>query len=189
MARGNLEQRRFLRAFLEAEGAARGEDAARRNVDEVRQAALDRHQRVARFVVRIDLTSEQRQGIGMPRIVEQAGSRPGLDNFAGVHNGDVVANLGDQAEAVRDEDDGAFKGAAQTADQLHDLCLDGDVERCCRFVGNQDVGLAQKRHGDHHALAHAAGELMRIGGEPCLGIREADARKHGRSALQQLRPA
>ena len=35
-------------------------------------------------------------------------------------------------------------------------------------------GSLAKRHGDHDALALAAGELMRVGVEPPLGIVEAD---------------
>ena len=54
----------------------------------------------------------------------------------------------------------------QILEQLDDLRLDRDVERGGRLVGDQHVGLAQQRHGDHDALAHAAAELMRIGGQP-----------------------
>ena len=43
-----------------------------------------------------------------------------------------------------------------------DLRLDGDVERRGRLVGDQQLGVAGQRHRDHHALAHAAGELVRI---------------------------
>ena len=49
------------------------------------------------------------------------------------------------------------------ADQLEDLRLDGDVERGGRFVGDQQLRAAGERHRDHHALAQAAGELVRIG--------------------------
>jgi hypothetical protein len=48
-------------------------------------------------------------------------------------------------------------------EQLQDLRLHGDVERRGRLVGDQQVGLVGERHGDHHALALAAGELVRIG--------------------------
>ena len=52
--------------------------------------------------------------------------------------------------------------------QLEDLRLHGDVERGRRLVGDQQVGLVGERHGDHHALALAAGELVRIAAEPRL---------------------
>ena len=47
-------------------------------------------------------------------------------------------------------------------DQVEDLRLDRDVERGGRLVGDQQLRIAGERHGDHHALAHAARELVRI---------------------------
>ena len=63
----------------------------------------------------------------------------------------------------------------QPFEQRHDLRLDGGVERRRRLVGEQQVGLDEERHGDHHALAHAARELVRIGVEPQPRVRDADA--------------
>ena len=40
--------------------------------------------------------------------------------------------------------------------------MHGDVERGGRLVGDDQARIAGKRHGDQHALAHAAGQLMRI---------------------------
>ena len=87
---------------------------------------------------------------------------------------------------MRDEHDRAVERGVQLLEQLDDLRLDGHVERRGRLVGDQHVGLAQQRHGDHDALAHAAAELMRIGGQPRRGIGDADARQHRRGALAQL---
>ncbi len=47
--------------------------------------------------------------------------------------------------------------------QLEDLGLDRDVERGRRLVGDQQIRLARERHRDHHALPHAARELVRVG--------------------------
>ncbi len=55
-----------------------------------------------------------------------------------------------------------------------DLRLHGDVERRRRLVGDQQVRLVGERHGDHDALALAAGELVRIGAEPLLRLADAD---------------
>ena len=62
--------------------------------------------------------------------------------------------------------------------QLEDLRLHGDVERGGRLVGDQEIGLVGQRHGDHDALALAAGQLMRIAGEPRRRIGYADLRQH-----------
>ena len=66
------------------------------------------------------------------------------------------------------------KRRLQVAQQLQDLRLDGDVERGGGLVGDQQIGLVGERHGDHHALALAARELVRIGVEPLLGLRQPD---------------
>ena len=49
------------------------------------------------------------------------------------------------------------------------------------------VGFAGERHGDHHALALAAGELVRIIVEPAGGIGKPHALQHGDGAGAQLR--
>ena len=54
------------------------------------------------------------------------------------------------------------------------LGLDGDVEGGGRLVGDQDVGAVGQRHRDHHPLALAAGELVRVGAEALLGVADAD---------------
>ena len=45
----------------------------------------------------------------------------------------------------------------------------GDVERRRGFVGDEQLRCAGHRHRDHHPLAHAARELMRIVVDPDLG--------------------
>ena len=75
---------------------------------------------------------------------------------------------------------------AGSSQQLEHLRLDRDVERRRRLVGDQQLRVAGQRHGDHHPLAHAAGELVRIGAEAALRVRDADqtaaARARARAA-------
>ena len=59
--------------------------------------------------------------------------------------------------------------ALQVTDQLQDLRLGGDVERGRRLVRDQHGGLERQCHRDHHALALAAGQLVRIGPDDALG--------------------
>ena len=61
----------------------------------------------------------------------------------------------------------------QLLEQVKDLALDGDIERGRRFVGDQQLRVAGERHGDHDALAHAAGKLVRIGAQRACGRRNA----------------
>ena len=77
----------------------------------------------------------------------------------------------------------------RSAQQRQDLRLDRDVERGGRLVGDQQVGLVGERHGDHHALALAAGELVRIGVEALLGLLQPDQVQQLERAPPRRRPA
>ena len=88
--------------------------------------------------------------------------RPGLDDAAAIHDGDAVGDLGDDAEIVGDQDHRrAGLGLAPRQHGKH-LRLHGDVEGGRRFVGDDQLRPPGHRHGDDRALAHAAGELVRI---------------------------
>jgi len=63
---------------------------------------------------------------------------------------------------MTDENDGGAEVAVELHDQVEDLRLNGDVERGGRLVGDQQRRLVGKPHGEHDALAHAAGKLMWI---------------------------
>ena len=97
-----------------------------------------------------------------------------LDDASRVHHRDAIGHARDHAEVVRDQHDGGAVRLAHPPDQAQDLRLDRDVERGRRLVGDQHRGLAGERHRDHHALAHAAGELVRIVVRAALGLGDAD---------------
>jgi hypothetical protein len=75
---------------------------------------------------------------------------------------DTVAEGLHQMQIVADEDQAHAALGDEIVEDLEDLELDGDVERRGRLVGDQDVGLGDQHHRDHHALAHAARDLVRI---------------------------
>src|SRR5260221_1695808 len=162
---GKRDERRIApRADLLAQGAARGEAAARRHGADRRYLAGDRAQPRG---IAIDARNraQQQLGIGMSRPREELVDRRGLDDLAGIHDGDAVGDRGDDAEIMGDEDHRHAIGGFELGEEREDLRLDGDVERRRRLVGEQQLGAAGEGHGDHHALPHAAGELMRVVGE------------------------
>ena len=59
-------------------------------------------------------------------------------------------------------------------EQVEDLRLHRDVERGGRLVGEQQLRAARERDRDHHALAHAAGELVRVLAQAALGLGDPD---------------
>ena len=68
--------------------------------------------------------------------------------------------------------------------------LHGHVERRGGFVGDQEVGAGDQHHRDHDALAHAAGDLVRIEVGDALGIADVDGLEHvQRGGARGLRAA
>ncbi len=89
-----------------------------------------------------------------------------FDDLALEHDGDAVADLEEQRKVVGDEDDGESELLAQFGDLLEDLPLDQNVERGCRLVHDHELWAKGEGHGDHDALAHAAGEFVGVGAQP-----------------------
>ena len=111
--------------------------------------------------------------VGMQRAREQFADWRFLHFPARIHHDHALRGLGDHAEIVRDQDHSGAELFLQVEDDVEDLRLDGDVERGGRLVGEQHLRIAGERHRDHHALAHAAGELMRIFLQPLLRLGDA----------------
>ena len=113
-------------------------------------------------------------------VVEDLVHGPVLHRAPAVHDHDLVRDLGDDAEVVGDEDDAGVVLRLHLAHDVDDLRLDGHVERRRGLVGDQDVRVAADRHGDHRALAHAAGELERVLVDALVRVGDADAGQQGR---------
>ena len=124
--------------------------------------------------VRFRLGSQQRAGIGMFRRREHALHRSLLDDLSLLHHAYRFGELAHDAEVMGDEQHRHAEPRCISLSSVEDLRLHGDVECGRRLVGDQQVGLVGERHGDHHALALAAGKLMRIALEPGLGLGNAD---------------
>ena len=77
--------------------------------------------------------------------------------------------------------------SAASRNRREDVPRQGRVEARGRLVGEQDARPAGEREGDHHPLAHPAGELVRVGAEAPFGIPDPDlgealARRAGQAA-------
>ena len=158
---------------------------------EVRRLAVDRAA-AARRGACARAAREQRPRVGVRGPANTCRGCAGLDDLAGVHHGDPVAGLRDDAQVVGDQQHAHAGFGAQLQDQLQDLVLHRDVERGGRLVGDQQARPAGQRDGDQHALAHAAAERVRIvddGAAPGAGRRPRPASRSPRSrACARLRP-
>ena len=77
-----------------------------------------------------------------------------------------------------DEHDGGAVFLLQIVHQPQNLRLNGHVQSGGRLVGNQNVGLTGKSHGDHDTLPHTAGQLVGILLGNCLRVRDLHRFQH-----------
>ncbi len=129
----------------------------------------------ALFLTQTRQRTEQALGVWMAGLVKEGFDGGVLDDFAGVHDGNGVGDLGDDGEVVSDQHDGHLLRGLELAEKVEDLGLDGYVESSGGLVGDKHGGAAGKGHGDHDALAEAAAELVGISVKALGGGADADA--------------
>jgi hypothetical protein len=165
-----------LEAVRTGEVAAGGEGAARLGARRARHLPGQRDERGGAVGGQRQPRAQQPQRVRVRRAGEDLPGVAELGQPPGVHHGDPVRDLGRDAEVVRDEQDAAPDLVAQRAEERQHLRLDGDVESGRGLVRDDQVGAAGDGHGDHHPLAQAAGELVRVARHPRGGVRDADRR-------------
>jgi len=116
---------------------------------------------VADFRIGYWCRREQCFGVGMPRRHEQLPRRRHLDDMAQIHDRDVVGDMANNCQVMRDEQHRQAKLLLQLLKQVDNLRLHGDIERGHRFVGDDELRLNREGAGDTDALALSAGEFMR----------------------------
>ena len=150
-----------LAARVGREGAAGHERAAGQFAAQVRRRAGDPREHAAR-AVQAGERAEQPAGVGMGGAAAQLVGRRGLDDLPGVHDHHPVGDLQQQRQVVGDEEDREAQPLLELEDLAQDLALDHDVQPRGGLVHDHDLGLDGQGHRDHHPLAHAAGELVRV---------------------------
>ena len=118
---------------------------------------------------------EQFARVGMAGQTENCGDGADLDQPPGKHDADLVGHGANDAEVVRNEQVAESELRLLGAEQLEHLSLHRYVERADRLVADDQARLERQCARDHHALALAAGQLMRIG--VGMARQEADARE------------
>ena len=98
----------------------------------------------------------------MLRAFDEGTGRLAFQRVAVVHHDDPVGMLANHPEVMGDQQQAHAQLAAQARQQFEDLCLHADIQRRGRLVGDQQPRLAGNRHGDHHPLALAAGQVLRV---------------------------
>ena len=112
--------------------------------------------------VRFGNGRQERFGVGVLGVGVKFERGRHLDNFADVHDSDAIADMGDDAEIVGDEDVGEPHLFLQLLQEVEDLGLHRDIEGGDRFVGDDKVGLADEGAGDADALTLTAAECVGV---------------------------
>ena len=163
-----------LAANLHAAITAVGEVASRGHLERIGDHAFDHVETLAVVIFQPRNGLQKAKRIRMHRIVEQRAHLSLFDHLAAIHDDDAIGGFRHDAQIVRDEQHGHAGVVAQAAQKVENLRLDGHIERRGGLVGNEKLGVARKRHGDHDALAHAARHLVRIVAHAGLRARDAD---------------
>jgi len=80
---------------------------------------------------------KQCPGVGVARRTHQILGRPDFDDTPQIHDGNALADMGDNTEIVRDEQDRKLLFCLDIGQKIDDLGPDRHIERRHRFVGNQ----------------------------------------------------
>src|SRR5688572_9059900 len=105
---------------------------------------------------------EERPGIRMLRVAEEAGGLGHFDDAPEVHDGGPAADMLNEPQVVGDEEIGEPELFLQLEEQIHHLRLNRHIERRYRLVGNDERRIERERPGHPYSLALATAELVRI---------------------------
>ena len=112
--------------------------------------------------------------------------RPGFDDAAGVHHVHAIGVTRHHTEIVRDDDQRDAAVAGQRLHQFQDLRLNRNVQRGRRLIRDDQLRIARQSDRDHHALPHAAGQLMRILFQTPRRVGDAHLRQQRLGAFHRL---
>ena len=159
--RRRQRRRRVVAADVHHVRTAGVEAAAARRVQQRRRRARDRRQAAAVRARRH--RAEQAPGVGVLRaledVVDDARSRRPGRAYITSTSSQISATTPRSCVIMMIAESNSCR---KLADEVEDLRLRRHVERRRGLVGDQQVGVVHQRHRDHHALAHAARELVRV---------------------------
>ena len=105
---------------------------------------------------------QQAPGVGGVRGEDDTRGRSLLEDPTVAEHEDPVAAVRGDGEIVRDQHDRHLRGVDDLVQEVQHALLDLDVQPAGRLVGDDHAGAADQRDRDEHALALAAGELVRV---------------------------
>ncbi len=110
--------------------------------------------------------------VGVLRVGKQMRGVGLLNDVAVLHHRHAVGKAAHQVQVMGDEQHRHAGLALQIAEQLQHLRAQRHIQRRGRLIGQQQLGAAGQRHGQHGALALPTRELVRPGLRALRGLRE-----------------
>ena len=141
----------------------------------------------ARLAADVRLRGDEAARVVVPGVPELR-RRQRLDHLARVHDQHAVAEVADEVEVVADHDQPDAALAHQRVEDAEHLHPHRHVERRGRLVGDDHLRLRHQHHRDHHPLAHAARDLVRIEPVDPLGVADLHRLEHLQRLLPRLAP-
>ncbi len=128
------------------------------------RAAADRQRRCG---------GHQPAGVLVPRILQYRLRRTGFHRDTVVHDDHRLGALCRQRQVVGDQQHGRAEVGGEPLQVVEHLALHRDVQRGGRLVGDQQPRPPGQPDGDQRALAHAAGQLVRVAGRLFRRVRHS----------------
>ena len=131
-------------------------------------------------------SSKQPTRIGVTVGPEQGLGIGCLDDKPLLHHRDPAAEFGQHCQIMRDQHQRHVTFLDQPAHQIENACLRRHIQRRRRLVGDQQCRLQRDGLRDHHPLALAAGQFMRIAVQPVTRGRKPHPVKLGSGDLARF---
>ena len=114
----------------------------------------------------------------MLRIAEDVLQPARFHDLAVIHHHDLLGDVGDDAQIMRDDQNRHPQFRLQVNDLLQYLGLNCHIQSSGRLVGDQQRRMADQGHGDHRPLAQPAGKFERVRSQRPGRVRKADHMQH-----------
>ena len=95
-------------------------------------------------------------------IIEDFSCGTSFHNLTSVHNLNAVCKVCNNAQVMGYQNDCGVHLFFQLTHQVHDLCLNSNVQSGGWLVRNQNLWTTCQSHCDHNTLTHTTGHFVRI---------------------------
>ena len=96
--------------------------------------------------------TQQRVGVGVPRVVKESFGCRTLNQTPRVHHRYLIATASGHAEVMGNENHRHASVLTKLVKQIKQMLLNSHINRGGGLIGDEQRRFAGQRHGDHHTL-------------------------------------